>query len=609
MLIFDPVKTGAPRRTDAGARMWHCPTYPTAPARLGPAGCRGCSKDTEHNVTENLIDDVPWGVHRYSRIPIAERQDAGGMQRLSAALWLWDYVLRGMIGNEWIYNAGSGADNASQTWEYEIVAAGIDEETGAGYLDLDGGQDPRNLTTGASRVNPAYPGPDPITGGYGRLVTSSLSGCLMPGAASVEFLWPSSLAGKWFPLITRITPPVTPATQWRAWFDDGADPSNAIQPLDLMFPPADGVYRCRVRMEFIHASIWRDYQAPDETQWAPRSMTFTTAAIYGLLDSGGNPCRILLPSIAAGAAGVVTDCTEVVDLTTRLTTEPFGGLWRTWLDLTGLTFTRLTIHYWAEATAADEVRVPGMGHCVYAKRDPSGSYSHEAGGQHCAHVESSGFQAGEFHQNCWLPGRCDLFAVLDESPATMGDHQFLSDLWTRAGWLLRQGMPGSSSHRNFMLDQVGGASIQGLCGSFLDSVPGGFFPQVAEWGGNPLGERATYLEPDGDTWQNLILGAFYQRLYSPAGTSASSYIPDAWATLRLGTVARQVADWESGKTAPLSGFPWRYVGHTGVYDFVSAGSSMACDNTPAASESYLVATSPTQTPEPEVVERMRALYP
>jgi hypothetical protein len=283
---------------------------------------------------------------------------------------------------------------------------------------------------------------------------------------------------------------------------------------------------------------------------------------------------------------------------------------KTTLNLSGLTFESVTVSYWAESTASDTVRVPVQGQCSKSRVDPSESYAHD-GDEHCGATDSSGFQSldagdvGLYHEHCWLPGRCTGFTLGDESVETMGDKAFLGSLWTRAGWIAEQPVAGIPTLRLYMRD---GVSVEALCGSFADEVPGGFFPSRFEWFGRNLGKRVTW-EDDGNEYQALVHGALYAAAYDFSADGGPVYAPDAGASsFALGIVAENVSGWTTGKTALLRGNPWRYATATNVYTYSTRDGSLGKVNTPVASESYIVAVDRGAVAEAELVARLRRIY-
>jgi hypothetical protein len=607
--IFSPANEDAPRLTAQGQRMWCCPTLSGGATMeaVRPAGCAGCSKAGDHEIADAIYMLLPHGQHRYGVIPAKQRQDVTRLHRLQSFLWLRSFVLWGFIGNDLIYNAGPAGDNASQAWLYEITGA-------SGSTLTLVGQNPKYLTTGKSRVNPEWPLPDPDTGETSRLIWETEPGAMLACAAAVEFLPPSVLAGRLNPLISRITMPDSNAAtcEFTVHFDDGRLMDNARQPLDLAFPPEDGKYYCNIRMEFLRPQVWKDYQAPFEGQITRvRQDLDSGPGVYTLKRSDGTTdTKVIFPSMAAGAVQVILDTGAVVDVESRLLTTWDGAKHVTTLDLTGLTFGTGVAIFWAESLSGDTARQPCQLQCSRSKVDPSGSWIHAGGPQHCSLVTSTGFAAGLYHQKCWLPGRCSGFTLEDESIGTAGDANFLGSLWTRAGWIIEQGMPGVSDSRNFTFTQRDGASIQGFAGSWCDEVPGGFFPRRWEFFGRKLGKHIAWTDGDGDGHMALVHGAFYLGAHDYSDTDGPVYAPDANASaFTAGIVAELVDDWADDKAAMLAGFPWRGCTETNVYSYSTGGGAATLVNTVAPdSEAYIVAINVNEVGDEAAVERLRSIY-
>lgn len=586
--------------------MWSCPTG-IVPIVRHPAGCGGCPRREAHGIAEQLLVAVPHGQAggRYGMIAAAERADVVRLQRLQAALALWDYVLNGPIGDAVLYPAGGAADNASQRWLYEVTGGG------PGWLDVRG-PNPKRLGAGASRVNPAWPLADPESGGTARLVWTTATGAMVPCGAAVEFGWPSVLWGKARPVATRITPPASDdpdGVEFRLHFDDGFSAGNARVPFDAGMPPAGGRYWCAVRMEFLHPPAWKDYQAPAESAFSPRRQAIAAPGVHWLKDSDGNDCRILFPSMAPGAVRVVcNNGLPVPDIEARLFTERHGPGYRTSIDLSGLPFATADVFFLAESTAGDARRLPCQSQCSRSRLDLSGSYRHDTV-QHCGKASASGFAAGLYHDRCWLPGRCDGFTLEDESEGTMGDAGHLANLWTRAGWVEEQGIPGSADPRNVVLTQHGGPSVFGFPGSYTDAVPGGYFPKRVAHFGYPLGKRVVWTGGDGHQRQRLLHGGGWLSPYDFSVDGGPSYVPDAAVrAFALGVVAELVDGWAEGKVADLRGAPWRHSAATHVYHYGADGGSLAAVNTPSASQSFLPAIDAAAVGDAAEVARLRAIY-
>jgi hypothetical protein len=598
-------KSDAPQLTTIGQQMWRCPSG-VSPIVVNPSGCAGCQHAAAHNIAERLDVNLPLNPTggRYQSIPLAERQDVASMLALTGRLWLIDHVHRGLIGAEVIYNLGPAADNGSQAWTYEIIGSG------PGYLDIRG-PNPKFLPVSASRLNPEWPLPDPVTGTLGRIVFSAGSYSL-PAGSVVRFLYPSALADRVYPIISKVIPPTSNALDgvtFRVELGD-FDATNSRQPWDAAFPPADGKYWCEVRAELLGAATWKDYQAPREIQFAQRRIEIADASgEVELLASDGTGTRVIFPRDAPASFVVEVDGEPLggIDWNARLRTDRQNdGTYRSWIDLAGLGLTSCDVVCWVEARAGDSGRIPVAAQCIYSRRDLSGSWVHDDE-QHCGQADrASGFD--QFHDACWLPGKCDQFRLAD--PLDMDDAAFLASLWSRAGFVIEQGVAGISSSRNFTFAQRGGASIQGLVGSFSDRVPGSLAARREEWVSRALGKRVQW-EADGDEAQGLVHGAFWLSPYrfpesAEPGAGLLEYRPSAFGPLQPGVVAELVTGWDAGKP-PGDRHPWRYSASTSVYSYIHGGGSLRNVNSPSPSEGYIVAVDLAQGGGPEA-SRIRSLY-
>lgn len=601
MNVITTTKTDAARSTTTGSKMWCVPAYTSGGTEaVNPPGCSGCSKAASHAIAEQVTHAVPYNRDRYDLIPTAEKLDVETLNRIGAALFVWHYTLFGYIGSNIAFNAGA-ANNATQTWRYEIVSCG------QGTLELKG-RNPKLLSASAGRLNPLWPFPDPETGSTARLIYEDQVGALPLLGAAVEFRPPSVLSGKLAPMISSITPPASDDEDdvtFTVSFADNVDLSNAKEPIDTGFPPDGGKYYCDLRVEFLSPQDWRDYQAPLEQQFTEQEVELTTATTHDLKDSDGNDCKVLPPVVGTETfklTWVGLDGDEPDALSLLSTTESSGN-YTTTLDLTGLTFTSVTVKYHARSVATDTTRHQSMAQCVHSKADPSGSYG-DGGDQHCQQPTSTGYAAGDYHQNCWLMGSCNKFALVDESPNTAGDDAHLASLWTRADWVTVQGVAGSSATRNYSLVKYGGPSVAAIAGGFVDEVTEGFFPRRVQFEEPRLGQRVEYDDDDG-TKQNVVTGAYYLQPYNLS--TGERNVPDASGNnFDLGNVSDNVSGWTTGKDATVDGEPLR-AGGTHVYNYTSSG-TLSGDNTTVTSESYLVALDVTEVGDADLATRLREIY-
>jgi hypothetical protein len=586
----------APRLTTPGRSMWACPTGVT-PVIVPPPGCVGCPLEEAHGVAAALSIapgvDPPGG--RYGLINSAERPDVEALHRLQSAIWLRDHIARGLVGDDTLYNIGEGGANASTAWTYEVLGGG------PGFLDLRG-PNPRMLTSGTSRLNPEWPLPDPIEGTLGRLVwkTRTLS---MPAGAVVSFAWPSALHGKVHPIITRVLPPNTndPVASFRV--EVGSfDCSNANQPWDAAFPaPA---YHCEVRVEVEGAAHWKDFQAPRERSYVRRTVTLAAGAVRELLASDGTGTRVLPPG-SVPAALVVRLGEAVIfreDWAQRLLQDNGGpgGSERTRIDFTGtgLEDEELVVSYYCRAREGDAGFFPVSDACVHSRRDRSGSWD-TGGGEHCAERDRA---TGTHAAGCWATN-CSRFRLRD--PLDMDDAEWLAGLWGRAGFVIRQGVPGQSSHRNFSLSQRGGPSILAMAGGFAAGTPAGIGAgTVTEWAEGAYGRRITW-EVDGDEGQGHVAGGLWLRPYAfPEADPVEVYAPTAFGALQAGNLT-EMAGWTVGKVGL---WPHRYSAGARLDEFTATPGSLRNVNSPAPSEAYVVAVDPSLARTGGQGSRLRAIY-
>jgi hypothetical protein len=601
MPALNPEFSNAPALTTEGRQMWRAPTAwgaNTIVKRLPE--CAGCARIDDHDVAEWIGRAMPApGTGRYSLVTANNRPDITRLHRLQTLMFLYGRTFFGLVGDAVLYNAGQAADNASQRYQFRIVSGE------PGKLTLRG-RHPGLLGLTASRINPEWPFADPITGEYSRIIfmggTTSL-----PAGCVVEYLFPSILTGRTFPIVSKIIVPGTYSDIDDVQFEveiGNNDGTNARAPYDSRYPAAGGLYFCFLRWQALAREDWKDFQAQLEMQVVRRRITVNNPGVVALTNSDDDPTRVIPESVQVVAFPPVP-----LNIPALLSTT--GPPYATTLNLTGTGIEIATINYICEATGDEINRVPTMGQCRWAKKDPSGSWIHGTD-QHCAKAATaSGFAAGLFHDGCWLPGRCNQFQVFDESTDTFGNAEWWASLWTRSSWVLFQGLPGISSHRNFWLVWREGPSIAGLTGSWTDTVFQGRFERREEWNGTPLGRRETYTTTAGD-FQALIKGGIWEQAHrfpetSDPGDGALEYRANANSTsLRAGTIASIVDDWEVGKDN-RNRYPWRYTASTGTYEFTTGGESMRNVNTFTTSEA-IVAAANLETSGGETVERLRPIY-
>lgn len=644
-VAFSWTKEDVPRRTTGGRKAIAFPSTGLPEASIRPSACSACPRAADHDVCQAIGIAVPYGETRYQRVPVNQRPTVQHVNELQAALWLAGYCAHGYIGDQYIYNVGESATNASQFTSVEILSA-------SGSWLIVYGENPRRLNIGTSTVNPEWPfeapaelRPPGITDEewdvmkYGRLIPGSATFSLPVGAA-VEFQYPSVLFQRLVPFIVEIDCDTDESPcEYRVRCSTTV--ANARRPYDNFFPPVEGKYFAKLRFEALTQARWLNVQAPSETQFSRASATFTTAAVHELLNNAGHSTRVLYPSMLAGAltvtlslqAGGIETLSDGAAQALLSTTQSPSG-WSTTIDLSafdfGETYSQAAVAYLPQAVAGDAVRLPFQSSCSNAQRDPSGSFVH-GDERHCARAGTA-TQFGTFRDECWQP-ECSGFALGDDGsgddggpaaigprsigPSDMGDEDFWSGLWHRGDWFVQQGIPGISHHRNFSFGRPdnAGASIGSLCGGFSDTVPPGYYPLRDLFFGPVFGRRFELDDGDGNEAHALVMGAFYLAPYDHESQGGDSYVFDWSASPTLGAVADAVSSWNTKPDAiggnietDLARLPFRLTGATNVYTYGHGSSAMAASNERHAnSEAFVVAMS-LATEDDELADLIRARF-
>lgn len=575
----------APQRTAEGEKSFFLPDSPFDVVKHLLPKCVECAKVSAHSPCQGLALDVPHGSERYDGIPSGQRFPIDGLQDIHFALWAATYINYGVPFT--FYNLGLG-NNIEQQFSYEIISV-------SGNLMTIRGREPRYMSHSNFILNPEYP---PI---LPRLLDVGAAGA-MPVGATVKFDYPSVYSAKGFePWVTRVIPNtprvgdgIVPET---FQVELSADVSNAMRPIDLALGnPSE--YRCRIGWHLIAPADLPNWQVDIEAQFSLRIEEKTPAEVdaiilgggqYELLANDGSSTRIMWPDFFEAAMtvsifkGSGTEHLTPSEIAERLLVTGTGP-WVTTFDFTDLDYPDLNsiaIVYRPEAVATDDTRMVYAGSCANSQEDRSGSYV-VSEGHYCTAPESTGFEAGLFRKTCWLPGRCDKFCMGNESGGYKTERmihkrsdvyqtKWWAHLFSRASWLVEQGVPGVNHPLNFKIMRPAGAkggSVQELLGSFQDEVFGGFYPNIASFFSPSMGALIETTDVDG-TRGSLRHGAFvFQGGNDLSVDPQSGFIP-----INVG------AAWNDKKDAFGDAQSFRrsdmpdMAARCDVYDFASRGSS------------------------------------
>jgi hypothetical protein len=530
--------------------------------------------------------------------PAEELLTAEDAHDLRVALWA-QYASVCRVPKRLQYNLGAGANNVAQQVTYEILAA-------SGRVLTVRGPNPRYIDHGNSIINPEWPSLGPDGEPVARLISFPDPGAI-PAGADIVFAAPSILADKLRPWVVAFDlPAIDDPDGQDAVIDLDIEASinvgAAMAPWDLAFPPADGKYYLTLFYYFTAPEPHPNYQIRQETHWAPRSVAYIRTVLdleyvgwndVPLLDSGDGETRVLTPGIEAfgwytGAPmrvvairGALTGAERVDTLVPASAysvaiNDTVGGF-ESRIDLSALepdaTILGVEIHYWAEAVEGDEGAPVWHSSCANSQVDRTGSYIHDAAtGRLCANVECSQWES--FKGVCWKPGASGftLFPQAAADPVTSPtDSQWWNRFFSDQDLLIRQGLPGVSSDRNFRIERVGGPSIGMLVGGFANEVPRGAFAADEVLFSPRMGER--YI--DSETGRQRIRLGLFQSQQEHDGATGSTM-----ASAPLGSVgAAYVSGWstregDGGATQKLfpvgNGGGTKLQGYTGTASLMTA---------------------------------------
>lgn len=615
---LDSSKVDASRRTAIeGAKAISFPQTGLSEQKVVVSECSSCSKVNTHCPLQALGIQVPHGESRYQRVPDSNRVTLEDINELQTTLHLLGYIHQGYVGDEILFNAGSGAANASDFVTYEIVSAS------GSTLTLKG-RNPKYISLGTSTENPNWPGEAPSSlrpAGisdaewdamkYGRLISGSASQVL-PVGSSVEYQYPSVLHQQSYPLIEKVNAPSTDSLDdvtFSVVLDQNC--SKADEPFDDYYPPSDGKYYVKIRFESSFPQNWKNIQEPKETAFTKKRIEVTEAGVIELKNTSGQSTRVLYPDFFDGAftvqlieQGGGTSTWSNAEIKSRLTTtQASSSSWSVDFDLSDVdfdsTYSQLNIVYHPEATSADTYRIQFQGQCSNAQVDPSGSYQMD-GDSRCMSPDASEFD--NFDEVCWKPD-CDGFALgtdngvdgdegetlgtLSFGPDSIDDSDWWSGLWHRADWFIKQQIAGTSAANNFKMIRPSnaGPSIQSLCGGWMDKVPEGYFAFREPYAEPLFGKRFTMTDVDGNEYQKLVTGAFFLQSYDHTDDGGDSYEWNPSSAPEEGVIADEVFGWTT-KPDALTGnvdtgldfLPYKNTGRTNVYSYQHSSSALGRTN-------------------------------
>lgn len=608
-------RENSPARTTDGLR-WSClPDTGLDELVERPAECFDGATLVHDDVMTRHGIAVPFGEDPDERVPGTERIDADNVRALFAALNILAHIHHPILYGT-IHNAGDGADNYYQELTAEIVSVSGSTLTVAGV-----GWNPKRIQMGRSRLNPAWPLPDPVTGSGARIIYETEAFALMV-LSEVQFLLPSVLAGKLRPFVKSITMPESDDPGATFTVELSNDCSFAKTPYDLAFPPANGKYFLRFLCFAFRPARWPNVQPTGWAHWKRRTQVVTSedaaAAPVPLLNASAHDTRVLWPDMMPNAFRVFGEPTggadvEIPNVQSRLSTVQSGGGHVTTLDLQDLaaTYESFTIVFWAEAESGDEGTFPFPGRCMNSQSDPSGSYVH-ADGRRCTAVESaSGF--GAFRGECWQPGGgCSKFCLPKyrtenavRPPTDLVADNLMAAAICGTSWVLVQAAPGFSGPGAFHLERPSDAmdSLMEFAGGWAAALPIGLYAQRTPWIGPAFGQLDE-IEDGGNITLSLRPGAFVGRGNWTAGTTP----PEGLFPANVSGFADELTDWRGeDRTARLARYMQTPAGTGHLYNLGVQDEGMQIETRLVESEAFAVGLDPTGAPDGAVQAAVLAI--
>lgn len=623
-------RSNSPRRTADGQKWSEFPVLTGATEHvLAMPGCAHCTKSSDHGPPCSRIGVKPrYGHTRAYGQDTDEYCSADNFARVFSALWILEYCMYGMIGDSTIYNAGSGADNASQSFTYEVISV-------SGVTATLKGRNPKRYQETRSSFDPLWPD----VGHESRLIDTGVNFALREGAR-VEFLYPSVLEGRLTPYIKKINPPASDAADGVTFTVElSHSVDHARDPRDLAFPPADGKYYCKVRWYEFYPEEWPVVQNTVETQFSSKVQSFTRAdavSSSGLLSLSGvdeADCRVIYPGmtpLALNAMAVLIlrdtgpQALTEAEMLAILSTDQSGASWITTLDVsaylaadTDSHIIAFSIAFRPEATSgSDPVLIQFTATCANDQATKSESY----GGARRCMAAATASKADDYNPGgCWQP-ECSKFCLgtgrtgetyrsenIVRTQSDLRNSNLFTRAWVACSWLLNQGMPGISTSRNFHLSRPAGAlgSLGQLLGSGCgDQVPLGMFATQVPWHQAIAGARVTGTDGSGAT-QTIVKGAFTAQDTWTAGTTPTtgylSGIVSGWTT--------QTDALGNAMPSPLAMFPHGRPGHCHLYSFDTSGNGYHLTNRLCAnSEAFATSVLPGDAEDDELAAELRARF-
>lgn len=535
--------------------------------------CANCSKLADHGkpcCEMGRVVDV--GDEVLDVVNPEEVAEAEFLHRLVMAIWATHFLAFGRP--TWRpENFGMGtANNVTQGPTFEIVSVVSSRRL---QIKCD---NPLNMLTGYTVVNPEWPmeapaelRPDWMTDEewnvtkYARLIPQGKRHVL-PICAMVEFAFPSVLAKKLTPYVTKIIPGTSSAASGVTYdIELSHSVAYAMTPYDAAYPPSDGKYYGAFHYFSLVPEDFPNFQKP-ETMWVTRK-TITVAAddfagTIELRDTNGDGCRVLGPTMGTNVLRVFyrrTSTGPVVmtdaEVTAALVVDDDGTGWEFSLNLAALLafgdLESVTVEYMPEAVAGDSPVIPVQGSCSNSQRDYTGSYIHTSAftgagfgsaTHRCMNVACSKFVAGKYRTSCFDPkatGFVRGYGTGSFPITNPRDSKWLMRLWSDATLIRVQGIAGVNSARNFWIERKGTPSLQEIVGGLYDLVPQGKFSRREPLNYPVMGQRREFTNDDGDVDHELIFGLMGARTHE--GNQYDGYVDLGFE----GALRAVVAGWES----------------------------------------------------------------
>lgn len=550
--------------------------------------CVGCSKAGTHDPAEYVYFN-PGHNFPYEVIAEKHRVTVEDVLRVVNAFVLLRFLCYGIV-HDILYNSGWTANNISQQQSYEIIETSRSDGSSLDDNQLIvRGRNPKCISYWESSQNDDWIGRG---GDEGNRLDTDTKYCHLPVGGLAKFAWPSVLERKITPMVEKIEVLDSVLEDCRVKMTFAHDVSWAMDPVDLIYENNDE-WHLTIYWYQVYSEDW-----PHPQPAYHMHLTFIEETIEpDDLDEDGKYIvnkRVLYPDLidditafyCTARYGDSKILVEWDDLS--VSTTQGDGVWSVVFDFSQIDFDTATLQYFREADPGESVVLQVRSSCTNSIKDWSESYEHDNGhycnrriGADGAEDSSIAPHFSNYRYECWQPD-CPGFSIERIFDCSSGG--WLNRLWTNADLILKQGIPGLSSHRNISIERPWGnrPSLHLMSGFYNEEVGAGIGHATHElYHGAVLGQRVEYS--DGDDTKHLVRhGAFWGRggLY----TGDNEFDMADMASAPGGLYPSVVSGWKT-KTAPDGEsytttndpsethirYPHRNIGNVDLYEYTNSG--------------------------------------